>query len=443
MVTVNETSRVGLGTQRRRAGTSSATRSVSDRSLAGQCLEPFRRACAALVAGLALCCAGLVGMVDAATMAEFALPAMNSNPYGVTTGPDGALWFTEFSANKIGRITTAGVVTEFALPVANRGPLGITAGPDGALWFTEWNGDKIGRITTAGVVTEFALPTAGSSPGITAGPDGALWFTEFSAKKIGRITTAGVVTEFALSTSSHSPHGITAGPDGALWFTEWNGDKIGRITTAGVVTEFALPTADSSPGITAGPDGALWFTEFSANKIGRITTAGVVTEFALPTAGRRPWGITAGPDGALWFAEHDSNKIGRIVPDPVWSATVSLNGSALRTGQTLTYQATLFPGTTPTSVDIYLGVLLPDGLTFLSFILDPGGTVAFTVGPVPVPYSTGVTLTPLTVPFVYTFSGSEPAGTYFAYATLVAAGTDPLQDANRLALGIQTFEFSP
>jgi streptogramin lyase len=31
-------------------------------------------------------------------------------------------------------------------------------GPDGALWFTERLADKIGRLTTAGLFTEFPLP---------------------------------------------------------------------------------------------------------------------------------------------------------------------------------------------------------------------------------------------------------------------------------------------
>jgi virginiamycin B lyase len=58
--------------------------------------------------------------------------------------------------------------------------MGITAGPDGNLWFTEYGGNKIGRITTAGVITEFPIPTDDSEPwGITSGPDGNLWFTEF------------------------------------------------------------------------------------------------------------------------------------------------------------------------------------------------------------------------------------------------------------------------
>ena len=68
--------------------------------------------------------------------------------------------------------------TEYPIPTAPNSPQGITTGPDGALWFTEYYG-KIGRITTAGVVTEYPVPTAGSQPnGIASGPDGALWFTE-------------------------------------------------------------------------------------------------------------------------------------------------------------------------------------------------------------------------------------------------------------------------
>jgi virginiamycin B lyase len=88
---------------------------------------------------------------------EFALPNPNAQPWGITTGPDGALWFTEASCvreqssrciigNKIGRITTAGAVTEFTIPSDGSGPHSITTGPDGALWFTEYYGNRVGRL---------------------------------------------------------------------------------------------------------------------------------------------------------------------------------------------------------------------------------------------------------------------------------------------------------
>ncbi|TMJ54767.1 MAG: hypothetical protein E6G85_04630 [Alphaproteobacteria bacterium] len=88
---------------------------------------------------------------------EFALPNADAQPWGITTGPDGALWFTESSCvrqpgsrcivgNKIGRITTNGLITEFTVPSDGSGPHSITTGPDGALWFTEYYGSRVGRL---------------------------------------------------------------------------------------------------------------------------------------------------------------------------------------------------------------------------------------------------------------------------------------------------------
>jgi virginiamycin B lyase len=108
-------------------------------------------------------------------------------------------------------------ITEFPIPTANSLPSGITIGPDGNLWFTETSANKIGRITTAGMITEFTIPTANSQPnGITTGPDGNLWFAETGTGPglggIGRMTTEGVFTEFRLGLTQSQPYGITSGP---------------------------------------------------------------------------------------------------------------------------------------------------------------------------------------------------------------------------------------
>ena len=229
----------------------------------------------------------------------YGLATSAKNPIGITTGPDGALWFAEYGGSyTIGRITTAGAVTQYSTPDFC-GAVGITAGPDGALWFTCQNQNEIGRITTTGAVTEYPLPAANSQPEyIVAGSDGALWFTEFNGSKIGRITTAGGITEYALPAES-VPWGIASGSDGALWFTE--GNAIGRITTAGAVTAYPLPAGTRPWEIASGSDGALWFIE--DNAIGRITTAGAMSSYPVPGYTNGMNGIAAGPDGALWFVE--------------------------------------------------------------------------------------------------------------------------------------------
>lgn len=236
----------------------------------------------------------------------------------ITTGPDGALWFTGVSLKggyTIGRMTTSGSTHFFQGVDPNylaNGPWAITPGPDGALWFTMQNGG-VGRITTAGVAARFtcAACLGHSALSIIAGPDGALWFSLYGGLR--RISTAGVFDERWMTPPSIWPNGLTPGPDGAIWFTQGDA-KIGRITSTGAVTNFPVPgerTANGSEteptAVTTGPDGALWFTHYS-NRIGRITTAGVVTEYPIPA---RPGLIITGPDHALWFVEA-GKRIGRV-----------------------------------------------------------------------------------------------------------------------------------
>jgi len=259
-----------------------------------------------------------IAFADSGSIVEFPVPTPSSGPNDIAAGSDGALWFTEQSANQIGRITPAGVVTEFPIPTTASSPVGITAGPDGALWFSESAGNKIGRITTDGVITEFPITTAGSQPALlTPGPDGAIWFAELHGEKIGRITTAGVVTEFATPTTSAGPLQVVQGSDGNLWFTEAGANKIGRITTAGVITEFTNPEPTTVLGTThaiaPGPDGRLYYTDAHNFKIGAIDTSGTYqTEVPIPTAFGGAEDIARGPDGAVWFAEQLANKIARV-----------------------------------------------------------------------------------------------------------------------------------
>src|SRR5438094_7141287 len=76
-----------------------------------------------------------------AAISEFPLTTALPSPQGITAGPDGALWYTDPGANKIGRISIAGVITEYTVPTATSDPRGIAPGPDGALWFVEFGSD--------------------------------------------------------------------------------------------------------------------------------------------------------------------------------------------------------------------------------------------------------------------------------------------------------------
>src|SRR5262245_19231454 len=123
--------------------------------------------------GPVLACLAVLGLMPACIataqmITEYPVPTADSDLGGIVSGPDGALWFTEYAAHQIGRIATDGTVTEFPLPSGSAGPVDIASGLDGNLWFTESDGVanfRIGRITTVGTVTEFPLSISFDGPG--------------------------------------------------------------------------------------------------------------------------------------------------------------------------------------------------------------------------------------------------------------------------------------
>jgi streptogramin lyase len=127
-----------------------------------------------------------------ATTAFVFSPTIQNVMRGMANGPDGNVWASASDSNLIARITPTGTLTTFAIPSANAQPYGITNGLDGNLYFTEpgvnRTTNKIGRITPTGTITEFPIPTALSGPVfIAAGPSNTIWFTEGSANKIGEL----------------------------------------------------------------------------------------------------------------------------------------------------------------------------------------------------------------------------------------------------------------
>jgi virginiamycin B lyase len=305
---------------------------------------------------------------------EFTTPTAASGPIFMTPGSDGAIWFTELNANKIGRIPTNATsgtqITEFAIPTAASEPYALTSGPDGQVWFVEVGGNKIGHIpvtaTSGSDISEVALPTGSSFPaGITAGSDNALYFTEETGNRVGRIptnaTSTSAITEITLPVVGSLPSGMGTAADGTIWFTqEGTPNSVAHMpvgaTLASQITAFPIPTAGGGPfwiapgaadsmivseqslhkmgsvpkGATGtaqitefsagisdpyqcvlGPDGAIWFAEFNTGKVGRIATDGTLLEFTPPTLALLT-GITTGPDGAIWFTEEGAAKIGKI-----------------------------------------------------------------------------------------------------------------------------------
>lgn len=253
------------------------------------------------------------------TFTSYVPKTKNSQPSGITEGPDGDIWFVETAGNNVATLVS-GVVTEFALP-AGAAPTAITPGPGSTLYITEPGLNAIGTISTTVEVAAgpYAIPTANANPSsIVAAPDNNVWFTEQNAAKIGRFNplTKTVDMEVPLPAGSADPTTIVVGPDGALWFTENNpaAPKIGRLepSTQSIV-EYPLTGAHSALGLAVGIDNSFYFTDPANNAIGSFNPLNQkVAEYKIPTANSSPANMILGPDDKIYFVETAASKIGQF-----------------------------------------------------------------------------------------------------------------------------------
>lgn len=123
---------------------------------------------------------------------EFPLPAAppiqcgGRCPYGVVAGPDGNIWITESqlaAGDLVGRMTPTGQYQDWPLPEAGASLDDITVGPDGALWFGEDRAPRLGRVTTDGQITEMpvTMPNHGGGTEMVTSGEGLVWFSVATA----------------------------------------------------------------------------------------------------------------------------------------------------------------------------------------------------------------------------------------------------------------------
>ncbi len=257
-----------------------------------------------------------------------------SGPNAMTRGPDGAMWFTEYHGDKIGRVSADGNVTEYPSGgETGANPSGITTGPDGDIWFSVYGAGAIGQVdpATGELLGEYKIPNGGSShpDGIISGPGGDLWFAEQGEGEIGRIDPGThVIEQFAVDGATNKeiePASLATGPEGDIWFTLTHSGQVGRLDPEKLgggksFTLYDLPSGSSSDpeGITLGPEGNLYLAELGADRIARVEPGAVeeetskgITEFS---AGASPLLATSTSEGTIWFTSASGHELIRFDP---------------------------------------------------------------------------------------------------------------------------------
>ena len=287
-------------------------------------------------------------------------------PGGIVSGPDGRLWFTEANPaaseadpygdagrGYVAAATPDGKVQEYPVPTPDAQPTDIAVGADGALWFTERAAGKIGRITTAGAIEEFVIPRPSDASWITQsswptaiarGPDGAVWFVENHANRIGRIDTVGRLAHWPIPLADSNPGGIALGPDGRLYFSETSGNRIGVVATDG-----------AAAAVLPGPGGGPAPAPSAGSGTRPAATIAAVTARARWVRARRRWRLLV--QGTLTLRGSDTGACRRALELRLRRGRRVLAVRRVRAGGRCSYRATI-PVARPAR-GLLLGVRVP------------------------------------------------------------------------------------
>lgn len=277
----------------------------------------------ATVAGTGV--AGFSGEGGPATAAQI------NDPFGVVRGPDGALWFCEYSGQRIRKVDRDGTLST----VAGTGERGY-AGDDGPASAATFNRPHEIRFDLAGNcfiadMQNNAIRRIDARSGI---------ITTFAGNRTkGYLGDGGPAAEAALS----SPHSIQFGPDGSLYICDIGNHVIRRVDMrTGIIRTFAGtgrpgPTPDGAPiagtplrgprSIDFDPAGNLWLTTREGNQVFRFDLkAGTIHHVAgtgkpgftghggpaRDATLSGPKGIAIDRDGNVWLADTESHSVRMI-----------------------------------------------------------------------------------------------------------------------------------
>jgi streptogramin lyase len=209
-----------------------------------------------------------IGMINPTTHAisEFTLPAQYAFAFGedtsdlhaITPGPDGNLWFTNNGdlLAGIGKIDpSTHTITAYErmatiTPTTRNlppSPWGITAGPDGNMWFTEFGGTEsppgnllIGEANTPPVAHSFTVNLTSATTTIAVLPH--VWAPNGDSLSVTAVSQ-GQNGTVAINQNGTLTYTLTRLVSGSDSFTYTVVDNFGETTTATVTVTINVPPA--------------------------------------------------------------------------------------------------------------------------------------------------------------------------------------------------------
>jgi virginiamycin B lyase len=209
--------------------------------------------------------------VDATTfeVTTYPLRGPNANLNTATFDLEGTLWFTGQNGI-VGRLdpSTGEIVTQEA--PRGRGPYGITTTPEGDVWFASLAGSYIGRLSfSAGTIAVEVVepPTAGAGcRRVWSDSQGRLWVSEWNAGQVAVYDPQSKAwQEWRLPGEHPQAYAVYVDEHDAVWLSDFGANALVRFEPESEHFDvLPLPHPDAAVRQLAGRPGEVWGAESGA-----------------------------------------------------------------------------------------------------------------------------------------------------------------------------------
>jgi virginiamycin B lyase len=157
-----------------------------------------------------------------------------SGPYGITTTPNGSVYYASLAGSYVGLIDTkTGEVTVLEPPTADQGARRVWSDSDGNIWVSEWNSGKLGMFDPEmNLWKEWKLPGNNPKPyAVYVDTNDKIWISDFGSNSMYRFDPLDEsFHKFDIPSSGANIRQIL-GVQGEIWGAESGTDRLLLIKT--------------------------------------------------------------------------------------------------------------------------------------------------------------------------------------------------------------------
>lgn len=275
------------------------------------------------------------GRATHVVITEYDLLRPDTQPHDVIVEPDGAVWYTDFGRQFLGKLDPkTAKVTEFPVPELKKGfPTGmleLEPDHDGNLWISLMYQGGIARFDkktqtfkTYPVPQEWQADHTQESMVMPTSShvDGKVWTNNQDTHNILRVDIAsGKFESFGpfKDPATNKPvngYGILADQENNLYLLDFGGADIGRVDAkTGKLSVYQTPTPNSRPRRGRfDSQNRLWFAEYGANSIAMFDPkTASFKEWKMPTAWSAPYDAVVDKNGEAWTASMLTDQVDRV-----------------------------------------------------------------------------------------------------------------------------------